>query len=139
MPKELIRRTVGTVRLAAVVGVAVAAGAAVGVAALDPGASVVHTVSAGASSSGSDHVQRSHGVGSAKDRSVKSTTADKGEAAKKDKAAEGTGRSGAHGRCVSAVARDKDAVGGPHDNHGWAVSRAAHRCPHPAAAPSAGS
>lgn len=38
---------------------------------------------------------------------------------------------GSHGRCVSTVARDKSAVGGPHHNHGGAVSAAAHSCPHP--------
>ena len=38
---------------------------------------------------------------------------------------------GVHGACVAKVARDKTAVGGPHHNHGWAVSRAAHSCPHP--------
>lgn len=31
----------------------------------------------------------------------------------------------AHGKCVSAVARDKEAVGGPNENHGGAVSEAA--------------
>jgi hypothetical protein len=35
-----------------------------------------------------------------------------------------------HGRCVSKVARDHSAVGGPHHNHGGAVSAAAHNCPH---------
>ncbi len=37
---------------------------------------------------------------------------------------------GVHGRCVWKVARDKSAVGGPHHNHGGAVSAAAHSCPH---------
>jgi hypothetical protein len=37
---------------------------------------------------------------------------------------------GVHGQCVSKVARDKSAVGGPHHNHGGAVSAAAHNCPH---------
>jgi len=32
---------------------------------------------------------------------------------------------GAHGACVSDVAQDKDAVGGPNENHGGAVSEAA--------------
>ena len=31
----------------------------------------------------------------------------------------------AHGECVSAVAQDKEAMGGPNDNHGGAVSEAA--------------
>jgi hypothetical protein len=31
----------------------------------------------------------------------------------------------AHGECVSAVAQDKEALGGPNDNHGGAVSEAA--------------
>ena len=37
---------------------------------------------------------------------------------------------GVHGKCVSKIARDKSAVGGPHHNHGGAVSAAAHSCPH---------
>ena len=37
------------------------------------------------------------------------------------------GNQGAHGACVSAVAR-RDAKGGKNDNHGGAVSRAAHTC-----------
>lgn len=37
---------------------------------------------------------------------------------------------GVHGQCVSKVARDHSAVGGPHHNHGGAVSAAAHSCPH---------
>jgi hypothetical protein len=40
------------------------------------------------------------------------------------------GAQGVHGKCVSAVARDHNAVGGPHNNHGGAVSAAAHSCPH---------
>jgi len=33
-----------------------------------------------------------------------------------------------HGACVREVAQDKDAVGGRNDNHGGAVSEAAHEC-----------
>ncbi len=35
------------------------------------------------------------------------------------------GEASAHGECVSAVAQDKEAIGGPNDNHGGAVSEAA--------------
>jgi hypothetical protein len=42
----------------------------------------------------------------------------------------GNGAQGVHGACVSAVARDHSAVGGPHHNHGGAVSAAAHSCAH---------
>ena len=42
----------------------------------------------------------------------------------------GTGAQGVHGRCVSAVARS-DKTGGPNDNHGFVVSKAAETCPHP--------
>ena len=48
----------------------------------------------------------------------------------------GDGSRGIHGRCVSAVATS-DATGGPNDNHGGAVSEAAHTCPHPTPAASA--
>ena len=48
------------------------------------------------------------------------------EELEEDGTAEGTEVDGAaHGACVSEVARDKDAVGGPNDNHGGAVSEAA--------------
>lgn len=33
-----------------------------------------------------------------------------------------------HGACVSEVARDKSAIGGPNNNHGGAVSEATHEC-----------
>lgn len=44
---------------------------------------------------------------------------------------------GAHGACVAAVARGA-ATGGKNDNHGGAVSRAAHTCAKPAAATAKG-
>ena len=40
-----------------------------------------------------------------------------------------------HGTCVAAVAHDKEAVGGPNDNHGGAVSEAARVTCHVDAAP----
>ena len=46
--------------------------------------------------------------------------------------AQGPGASaaqGAHGACVSAVAKDEALVGGRNNNHGGAVSAAAHSCP----------
>ncbi len=56
--------------------------------------------------------------------------ADKSKAAKQKAAAAERGGEpqGAHGACVSAVARSS-ATGGENDNHGGAVSRAAHTCP----------
>ena len=138
MPRELIERTTRGARMAAVIGVALAAGVVVGVSALDTGADEVRTVAAGGSSASSD--QSAHGRGLGQDKADKARAGQKDQADDKadekadDKAAAAQGQ---HGRCVSAVARDKGAVGGPHDNHGWAVSRAAHRCPHPT--PSGGS
>jgi hypothetical protein len=35
------------------------------------------------------------------------------------------GAQGDHGALVSAVAQNKECVGGPHENHGWAVSQVA--------------
>ena len=56
---------------------------------------------------------------------------DKPEKADRAVKAEGAeGAQGVHGACVSAVAKDKDAIGGKNDNHGGAVSKAAHDCPH---------
>jgi hypothetical protein len=58
---------------------------------------------------------------------------------KPDKAAQSPGgdttasAQGAHGACVSAVARSA-ATGGVRDNHGGAVSAAAHDCPKPSPA-----
>lgn len=118
--------------MAAVIGVALAAGVVVGVSALAPGADEVRTVAAGGSSASSD--QSGHGRGLGQDKADKARAGQKDQADEKAAAAEGQ-----HGRCVSAVARDKGAVGGPHDNHGWAVSRAAHSCPHPTPKPSSGS
>lgn len=46
---------------------------------------------------------------------------------------QGSGAQGVHGRCVSKVARG-DATGGPNDNHGGAVSAAARNCPRPSPA-----
>lgn len=45
---------------------------------------------------------------------------------------------GTHGACVAKVARDKTAVGGAHDNHGGAVAAAAHSCPKPGGAGATG-
>jgi hypothetical protein len=53
-----------------------------------------------------------------------------GDTAKRDAAETADGAQGGHGRCVSEVARS-DATGGDHDNHGGAVSAAAHDCPRP--------
>jgi hypothetical protein len=69
---------------------------------------------------------------------VTSVADEKGGAAKADKpdkpakqkgsaAERGGAPQGAHGACVSAVARSS-ATGGENDNHGGAVSRAAHTC-----------
>lgn len=139
MLRELIDRTTRGARTAAVIGVALAVGVVVGVSALDPAADVVRTVAAGGSSASSD--QASHGRGLAHDKADQAKAGNKDRADDKagDKADEHGDEGGEHGRCVSAVARDKAAVGGPHDNHGWAVSRAAHTCPHPTPKPSGGS
>ena len=39
------------------------------------------------------------------------------------------GAQGVHGACVSAIAKDESIVGGRNNNHGGAVSAAAHSCP----------
>ena len=61
------------------------------------------------------------------EKAGKPEKADKAE--KLEKAERAEGAQGVHGACVSAVAKDKDAIGGKNDNHGGAVSKAAHDCP----------
>jgi hypothetical protein len=55
------------------------------------------------------------------------------KAARSAEPAKADGPQGAHGRCVSAVARST-ATGGPNHNHGGAVSAAARSCPRPSPA-----
>jgi hypothetical protein len=123
-------------RWAAVVAVAMAVGVLVGASALAGQPTRVVTVADGSSTAaptGSEHATE-HGSGKAS-KAPKPSKPSKGAKPEKsaggsDEAAEG-GDGGVHGACVAAVAQDKNAVGGPHDNHGFAVSRAAHTCPNP--------
>jgi hypothetical protein len=67
--------------------------------------------------------------------STASASAQPEKASKSEKTGPGSDEAdGVHGACVAKVAHDKSAVGGPQHNHGWAVSRAAHSCPHPSSA-----
>jgi hypothetical protein len=147
---RLLDGTTRGARRAAVIAVALAVGVLVGASALAGHPTRVVTVADEASTSAptvSEHASagQSHADEKADDAADKAAEKSDKAAEKSDKAAEksdkaddkaaessdGTSGDGVHGSCVSAVARDKDKVGGPHDNHGFAVSRAAHTCPNP--------
>jgi hypothetical protein len=134
---RLLDGTTRGARWAVVVAVATAVGVLVGASAVTGHPTRFVTVadrSSTASLTGSEHAAagRSHADGKADKAAEKADKVDE-QADKPDHkpatAEDKAGDAGTHGSCVSAVARDKDKVGGPHDNHGFAVSRAAHTCP----------
>jgi hypothetical protein len=156
-----LRAVTAGARASALVGTGLAAGLVLAAAALGQAGPDVVTVVGAGSSAASSVSASPHGraLGHAKTGAADDPAADAGDdpagdkpdradddkADKADDKADrpdadeaGSGEDGVHGRCVAAVARDPDAVGGPHHNHGWAVSRAAHTCPHPAPSGSAG-
>lgn len=134
-------------RLAAVIAVALVAGFLVATAAGVPGPSnLVAVVSGGqgdatetpsAEATGQPETSEPVETGQPDEtgKPAKSAKPEKtGQPGKTGDTAGGTEPGGVHGSCVSKVARDRNTVGGPHHNHGWAVSRAAHSCPHPSSA-----
>ena len=124
MLARLLDGTTRGARRAAVLAVALAVGVVVGASALGGHPTHLLTVAQGSTSgapSGSEHA-----VGRGHAKAAETPDADEGG---RGGGAGGTG--GVHGACVAAVAQDKDRVGGPHHNHGFAVSRAAHPCPTP--------
>jgi hypothetical protein len=140
---ELLERTTRGARLAAVIAVASVAGFGVATAVGAPGPTRLMTVVAG---------DQSGGTSDTADATESATPEETGKPAKTSKPAKtdtpeksdeaGTvgadPAGGAHGACVAKVAQDASKVGGPHHNHGWAVSRAAHTCPHPTATSTGG-
>lgn len=115
MGGRVVTAVVGRVRLAAVLGAAVAigaAGSAYALTASHDGSTTVTTVA---------------------DSSRPSTTPTGPPTSPGTSRDGGGSQQGAdtHGACVAKVARDKTAVGGAHDNHGGAVAAAAHSCPKP--------
>ncbi len=134
---RLLDGTTRGARWAAVVAVAMAVGVLLGASALAGHPTRVVTVADGSSTAaptGSEHATV-HGSDKASKPPKESKSAKPEKTAagsdESDEAAKDEGDGGVHGTCVSAVARDKDEAGGPHHNHGFAVSRAAHTCPNP--------
>jgi hypothetical protein len=140
---RLLESTTRGARVATLVAVGVVLGVVLAAAALTGNATRFVTVADG-SPSASPTTGATHGQSAEHSKAAKSD-AGKAKATKGPKAADqgeseapdpedsaGSGGSdGVHGSCVAAVAQDHSKVGGPHHNHGWAVSRAAHTCPNP--------
>jgi len=136
VPDRLLQMAAHRTRTVAFVAVAVLAGAVGGAWAVagapTPGITVT-TVSddSGDPASPDDAARPEEAEKTETEKRAKPEKSDKpsqpDKAAKTDRHG-GTGGSGVHGACVSAVARS-DAVGGQNDNHGGAVSEAAHSCP----------
>jgi hypothetical protein len=125
MSGTLIALVTAKVKLAALITVAMTAGASGAVYAVTSAAPSTVTVTA-ATATGTTHAKPGHMA------SAKPKKADKPE---KTDAGDDAAAGGLHGACVSAVAQDKKAVGGRNNNHGGAVSLAAHSCNGHAAKP----
>lgn len=133
---ELLERTTRRARLAALIAVALLAGFGVAAAVGAPGPTRLVTVVAG--DQGTETADTPDATESAKpektgkpEKTDKPAKTDKPEKSDESGTAAADPAGGAHGSCVAKVAQDATKVGGPHHNHGWAVSRAAHTCPHP--------
>ena len=120
---ELLERTTRGARLAALIAVALVAGFGVATALGAPGPTRLVTVVAGDQSASSNPTDEAT-------ESAKPEKTGKPAKTSKPEKSEESDEAGAHGACVAKVAQDASKVGGPHHNHGWAVSRAAHTCPH---------
>ena len=139
MLARLLESTTRGARVATLVAVGVVLGVVLAAAALTGNPSRFVTVADG-SPSGSP---TPHGASATHGKSAEHSKAAKAKPDKADKADDGqgeseapdaedaTGSGGVHGSCVAAVAQDHSQVGGPHHNHGWVVTRAAHTCPNP--------
>src|SRR4051794_18751616 len=136
---ELLERTTRGARLAALITVALVAGFGVATAVGAPGPARLATVVAGDQGSATDDTADAadSATGTAKpektgkpEKTSKPAKTDQPEKSDEAGTAGADPAGGAHGACVAKVAQDASKVGGPHHNHGWAVSRAAHTCPH---------
>ncbi|HEX4699424.1 MAG TPA: hypothetical protein VH857_08715 [Actinomycetes bacterium] len=142
MLARLLESTTRGARIAALVAVGVVLGVVLAASALTGNPTSFVTVADGAPSA-SPSASATHGKSAEHSKAPKSDKSDKSD--KTDKTSgqaeseipdpedsNGAGGSGGvHGSCVAAVAQDHSKVGGPHHNHGWVVSRAAHTCPDP--------
>ncbi len=130
MLAQLLDRTTRGARLAALIAVALVAGFGVATAVGAPGPTRLVTVVAG--DQGADEATESAKPEKTGKPEKTSKPAKTAQPEKSDEAgtAGADPAGGVHGACVAKVAQDASKVGGPHHNHGWAVSRAAHSCPH---------
>jgi uncharacterized low-complexity protein len=136
---RLLQSTSRGARIATLVAVGMVLGVVLAAAALTGNPTRFVTVADGASSA-TTPTGAAHGKSGEHSKAAKADKADKtagqGESEAPD-SEDATGSGGVHGSCVAAVAQDHSKVGGPHHNHGWVVSRAAHTCPNPQASGSA--
>ena len=134
---QLLDHTTRGARLAAVILVALVAGFGVATAVGAPGPTRLVTVVAGDQGAGPDDTADATESAEPEKTGKPDQTGKPEKTGKPAKSADEAGTEseaaagGEHGACVSKVAQDASKVGGPHHNHGWAVSRAAHTCPHP--------
>jgi hypothetical protein len=132
MLARLLQSTTRGARIATLVAVGMVLGVVLAAAALTGNPTRFVTVADGASSA-TTPTGAAHGRSGEHSKAAKADKADEtagwGESEAPDSDATGSG--GVHGSCVAAVAQDHSKVGGPHHNHGWVVSRAAHTCPNP--------
>jgi uncharacterized low-complexity protein len=130
---RLLQSTTRGARIATLVAVGMVLGVVLAAAALTGNPTRFVTVADGASSA-TTPTGAAHGKSGEHSKAAKADKADKtagqGESEAPD-SEDATGSGGVHGSCVAAVAQDHSKVGGPHHNHGWVVSRAAHTCPNP--------
>ena len=131
MSRSLALRAAAHARLTVIIVAAVLAGAAGGAWATGVAPSPVQILTvADQSETAAEESATAEDKGDKPGKPEKAESSEKADKpAKPDKADRAGGAQGAHGACVSAVAKDKDAIGGKNDNHGGAVSKAAHDCP----------
>jgi hypothetical protein len=135
---RLLESTTRGARVATLVAVGVVLGVVLAAAALTGNATRFVTVADGSpSATATPHgAAATHGKSGEHSKPAK-TKADKADGQGESEAPDpedsvgSSGSGGVHGSCVAAVAQDHSKVGGPHHNHGWVVSRAAHTCPNP--------
>jgi hypothetical protein len=133
-------------RIATLVAVGVVLGVVLAAAALTGNAARFVTIADGAPSASTTGAAHGGSAEHSKAGTPRAGKADRTGKATKGRRATGDGESeapdpedsagsgaagGVHGSCVAAAAQDRSKVGGPHHNHGWAVSRAARTCPNP--------
>jgi hypothetical protein len=140
---RLLESTTRGARVATLVAVGVVLGVVVAAAALTGNPTRFVTVADGAPSASTtpaathgrsaEHSKAAKAKGKGTEGAKGAKAAGQGESETPDpEESNGAGGSGGgHGSCVAAIAQDTSAVGGPHHNHGWVVSRAAHTCPNP--------